>query len=132
MKPVHQTKFGKPDGNCFAACIASILEVSIDDVPHFMGKDWQERWNAFLANFHLGLFCIALPEGTAPPGWSILSGVSPRAKALGEEWLHSVVAFNGVVEHDPHPEGGGVLSTADWIIFQALDPSRAAVARVGD
>jgi hypothetical protein len=30
MTPVYQTKFGKK-GNCFAACIASILERELDD-----------------------------------------------------------------------------------------------------
>lgn len=34
MKPVFQDKFGVPDGNCFASCVASILEVPRDDVPH--------------------------------------------------------------------------------------------------
>lgn len=129
MKPVFQTKFGKPEGNCFAACVASILEASLDDVPHYMGKDWLQQWNAFLAPRNLGLFCLELPEGTAPPGWSILSGLSPRAKALGEDWMHAVVAFNGIVEHDPHPDGGGVLTHVDWIVFQAIDPAKEAAGR---
>ena len=32
MKPVDQTSFGFPGGNCFSACVASILELPIDDV----------------------------------------------------------------------------------------------------
>ena len=35
MKPVYQTVFGKHNGNCMSACIASILELELDDVPNF-------------------------------------------------------------------------------------------------
>ena len=33
MKSVDQTKFGYPEGNCLMACVASILEVGLDDLP---------------------------------------------------------------------------------------------------
>ena len=32
MTPVYQTKHGPPDGNCFAACVASLLDRNIEDV----------------------------------------------------------------------------------------------------
>ncbi len=32
MTPVYQTRSGAPDGNCFAACVASILERKIEEV----------------------------------------------------------------------------------------------------
>ena len=39
MIPVMQTIPHKPDesliGNCYPSCVASLLEVSIDEVPHF-------------------------------------------------------------------------------------------------
>lgn len=49
MQPVKQTINGI-GGNCFPACIASILELSLDDVPHFFrgsaGGNWtQEQWD---------------------------------------------------------------------------------------
>lgn len=45
VKPVDQTTFFSADtrGNCWAACIASILELPITDIPHFVadyGSDW--------------------------------------------------------------------------------------------
>lgn len=40
MKEVFQTKFGLNQGNCLSACIASILEVSIEDVPDFPTTGW--------------------------------------------------------------------------------------------
>jgi hypothetical protein len=41
MKSVDQTTFG-PNGNCFSACVASLLELPIDAVPFFMsaGDGW--------------------------------------------------------------------------------------------
>lgn len=33
MKPAMQTKFGEYEGDCFAACIASLFELPIEDVP---------------------------------------------------------------------------------------------------
>jgi hypothetical protein len=32
MTPVYQTKRGDPDGNCMAACVASLLDKPIEDV----------------------------------------------------------------------------------------------------
>ena len=32
MTPVYQTRHGPPNGNCFAACVASILGKTIEDV----------------------------------------------------------------------------------------------------
>jgi hypothetical protein len=32
MTPVHQTKYSSPDGNCCAACVASLLNRKIEDV----------------------------------------------------------------------------------------------------
>ena len=41
MKPVDQTILTAPGGNCFAACVASILELPLADVPNFCSE---ERW----------------------------------------------------------------------------------------
>lgn len=38
MKCVEQTLYGIGTGNCFSASIASILEISIEDVPNFAGE----------------------------------------------------------------------------------------------
>jgi ABC-type uncharacterized transport system ATPase subunit len=32
MTPVHQTRHGSPNGNCFAACVASLLDRKIENV----------------------------------------------------------------------------------------------------
>lgn len=36
MKPVRQTRFGPEDGNCFEACLASVLDLAdVDQVPRY-------------------------------------------------------------------------------------------------
>ncbi len=39
MKPVFQTRFGR-DGNCYAACLASILEIDLDDAIRLMNAGY--------------------------------------------------------------------------------------------
>lgn len=133
MRPVYQTIFGNKEGNCLAACIASILEVDIDRVPNFHGKDWAQQWCEWLRPHGLFMWRIDVAEGIViPPGYSILSGQSPRAEALGETWLHATVAFDGETVHDPHPDGGGVLSKSDYLFFQILHPHVALTMEMGD
>lgn len=39
MKPVNQTQFKPPDGDCLSACIASILELPLNKVPNYIAYD---------------------------------------------------------------------------------------------
>ena len=121
MKPVFQDKFGKPDGNCFAACVASILE--LDYIPDINGND--DRWwfavNEFLQPF--GLFYLEFkvnhPDGELTldmiPGFVILVGPGPRGIN------HAVVGLNGKIIHDPHPDGGGI-DVENCGMFVAINP----------
>lgn len=44
MIPVDQTTFGNGTGNCFQACLASILELKLDEVPNFCVKYGDDTW----------------------------------------------------------------------------------------
>jgi hypothetical protein len=57
MTPVYQTLFnagtvkGELPGNCLQAAIASLLDMRLDDIPHFMSygdDDWFKRYKEFL------------------------------------------------------------------------------------
>lgn len=117
MKPVDQTIFPtegphSPIGNCFQACVASLLELELDKVPHFMltPDDWYSPFVSWLQD--RGLFCVefkaqvpeayvVMMDGT----WAILTGRSPR----GGDLLHSVIGKWNEKEssfdlvHDPYP-----------------------------
>lgn len=131
MKPVYQTQFkaevGPGAGNCWQACMASLLERGLDDVPNFMEiiddeqrheaeRQWWESQGFALLNVNYG------PEEPVPPCLHIVTGKSPRG-----DWLHSCVAKGGTIVHDPRPEGGG-LDDVQWrTLLVPLNPVKEMV-----
>lgn len=121
MKRVAQTAFGRPDGNCFEACLASILELPLKDVPHFTDENWLYRYNRWLQwHFSLQLF-LASP--------TVLSTLSPDTYTIanGANWRkasHSVVMQGGVLVHDPNPDRGGLTVIESVLVFVAVNPVR--------
>lgn len=68
MKPVHQTNFQRGTGNCFAACLASILEMPLEEVPNFChegsdadGSTWLERTARWLEERGRGFVFLNYP-----------------------------------------------------------------------
>lgn len=115
MKPVMQTKFGDPEGNCFEASIASYLGIPLEDVPVMapMRTDMNVFWATLLEwlQEHHGLCLVRAPsKGTwVPPGvYHLIGGLGPRGLR------HAGVGKGGVLVHDPHPEGGGLLEDSYW------------------
>lgn len=133
MKPVDQTIFGPELGNCFAACVASVLELPLEDVPNFCeGGDhgWFDRLRAWLRPRGLwALTCKlggkpgASDGGWYPEGLHIAGGQSPRHACL-----HAVVARGNEIVHDPHPSRAGVLSFEDSVVIVLLDVIRSGAA----
>jgi len=120
MKPIYQTRFAGPDapvaeqGNCFAACLASILECSLEEVDVLFDESGSEYW---LDVFQKRLSDRGFPYKMlmmAPTNWTvhhlrgvpyIAGGPSPRG-----DWLHSCVYLNGELLHDPVRDGGGLVN----------------------
>ncbi len=121
MKPVYQDRFGGKEGNCMQAAIASILEVPMTEVPHFMlydTDDWWEKYEDWTKQF--GLQPIGIdPNGVwKPKGWHLIIGGSPRG-----EFDHVVVGFAGVAVHDPYPDGNCELTDIKaYEFFVQLEP----------
>ena len=117
MQAIDQTTFGEGLGNCFSACVASILELPIDDVP-FFGADelWWTRFSEWLEARNLYAVCLKHRAGRAPVGYHILSGKSPRG-----EFMHSVVAKGEDIVHDPHPSRANIQDRVDCIIIVPID-----------
>lgn len=99
-----------------AACLASLLEISIEDVPELLPVPgdqihWMEKFENFLEGYGIKAI-VYLPTYRPPRGvYYLIWGVSPRGLP------HSVVGRNGEVIHDPHPEGGGLASVDELVIF---------------
>lgn len=108
MKPVFQTILCPPRGNCFAACIASIFEVSLADVPRFEGENWCDNWRTWLrrSNIDMLVFDVREENDEFTQEWNdywtrqlVIAGVqSPRF-----DCLHAVVMRQGRIVHDPWP-----------------------------
>lgn len=128
MKPVNQTRFGK-EGNCFCACIASILECPIEIVDFKMGENWIVDTQAILGRHGFMFIGVNILKGHCivplPDPYCIFTGRSPRDASM----LHSVVgklvhfqekeiemvAYRTV--HDPHPDKTGIVGEPEEIGF---------------
>jgi hypothetical protein len=135
MKPVMQTKFTDPEqtvhGNCQAACVASLLDLPLSAVPAFedMGDEWFGVLYEFLRKHgydyagtkytgpsHNQFWWEFLLESSPGiDGYFIVGGKSPRA------WVtrgHAVIYKDGVLVHDPHPSGAGLLVVEDVMMIE--------------
>lgn len=133
MKPVLQTRFvaadttlaeidalpGEQRGNCLQAAVASLFELALDDVPHFVAEDdWWGCFEGWLARRNL--LPVWISEGHQIP-WGIdylATGTSPRGA-----FKHVVIERNGELVHDPHPSGAGLLEREGIYYFVVRDPS---------
>lgn len=138
MRPVDQTVFGFPNGNCFEACVASILEIPLESCKIFLeGVDpssendikTKDHWWLVTQRWLRGhryepIYLLAKElNGLVPQGWSIISGKGPR------ELDHSTVGFNGRITHDPHPSRAGLLEVRDYICLIPLTPNEGGRPR---
>lgn len=144
MIPITQTKFGDPEGpaedvgNCWAACIASTLEIPLEDVPDGLRTETKEEaWDTyqrFLATFNLRAVSLDATEQT--PEWidhwinsfgdTILQiiGDSPRGP-----WAHGVIYQKGRLLHDPHPDRTDVKKITYVEFWVVIDPSKPSGRR---
>lgn len=127
MQPIDQTKFGAGKGNCWSACIASILEVPLDIVPNFCvdcGDDWWEQtqqWIEQNSQYSFIEMNITPAASLALFGSSywIASGKSPRAGQRGT-LQHAVVYCGAELAHDPHPDATGLNGSPTSAAFFTL------------
>lgn len=144
MTPHKQTILDDHNGDCFRTCVAAILDLPIEQVPHFlaMGKgSVTEPFREWLKQ--RGLDCVHLCLGswdvvkrTYFDNWGrhvIVSGRSPRLRADGGAKQHAVIGkcagYGLELVHDPHPDNtfldtdtamftqGGVPYSPFWIWF---------------
>lgn len=122
MIPITQSKLHNPprsNGNCLAAALASILEISLEDVPEFENMsdgEWYPRLRKWLRL--LGYHLLCWEEEIYPPTFFIAHGPSPRG-----DWEHSVVYKGRRMVHDPHPSREGLEKiTSVWALLP-IDPA---------
>lgn len=127
MKPVVQTRFGRPGGNCWAASIASILELPLEAVdwsPDMtpdeiepppggcVSQEWIDRQQRKL--IELGYWMVRQPWA---PNLTLPAGVHYLALGITDTGVgHVCVYLEGAIVHDPNPKAPGLV-TVDEIAF---------------
>ena len=151
MIPVSQTKRGGPDvppeerGDCFDACLASVLEVGIEEtyVPHV--EEWWTAAQETAERHGHRIVYYALPhshsgreigEWLGPIYW--LAGIPSLNLGLdanGEPVMHVVVMRGTELAHDPslgerHPLGevGEDFRVNDVMFLVPLEPRSTLAA----
>lgn len=121
MTPTKQTIIGSK-GNCFQACIATILDLDLSDVPDLNAYEENGEWmgvlNEWLAARKLAYFEAEIPFGEIDAFFEdkdfyhIIIGPTKQ----GGKIHHAVVARKGKVVFDPMP-GGLELARRDRLRF---------------
>jgi hypothetical protein len=154
VKPVTQTTFWDADappsqqrGNCLTAVVASLLELTIDQVPDFVQDhvdhmdedenagewDWWTRLHRFIVEQGRQVHYLSPVENPtwegSPENWFpvpepgehyTVSGISPRDPSIH----HIVIYRDGVMVHDPHPDRTGLTEIDDsyhWTLREVRD-----------
>lgn len=95
-----------------AACVASILEITLEEIPDIRGDDQYGLLCLWLAGRGYGIVDIAFKPRIKPKdgtlvawgqGYYIGGGKSPRG-----DFDHAVVMCSGGIVHDPHPSRAGI------------------------
>lgn len=147
MIPIDQTLFGDGSdgtepGNCFAACIASLLEVPLSKVPNFCANPEDSWWRGLQSWLRdRGLYAVDMTWGEGDEKhipeavWSTeYVGVGALLIATGPAsrgHLHAVVVrateTGPELLHDPHPSREGLLGVSCLTLLVPLDPSRCFI-----
>jgi len=138
---VDQTIFGDKQGNCNAACIATILDLPLSEVPNFPviipeGQDWQAAQNAWLANYGVVIFTVILKDDGKLPFMNaltdgipcLISGKSPRGNfdhaVVGNYKLDAELGHSLEYIHDPHPSHKYLAKAKSVDFFIIINPAK--------
>jgi hypothetical protein len=123
----YQSEFGNTRGNCLQACLATVLDLPLEAVPHFAteGSEWFNTLNRWLnKNHNMGaIYCSPLNPGTlevmaTSDGRYLVGGKAENGNP------HVVVYHQGKLWHDPMPGGEGLKEEEGIIVlFSLLKPT---------
>lgn len=127
MKPVDQMDTRLGFGDCFRACVASIFEFPIEEMPNFwdhtqdarvfwkMVNDWMRE------RLGMGCFPVKLTEEHEYMLKDVMCVALGKQRRSDED--HAVVWRNELI-HDPHPSRDGIINHPDtYALFISIDPA---------
>ena len=135
MKPVMQKSLGLGHGDCLHACLASILECDLADIPNLSAEtktlaDQIANEDAFLRSRGVrAIRCLLTGSYESGDvfflfdGYGIAWGKSPRSHM---QHCVVVVSDDGMlrIAHDPHPGGLGIegeFTVVSWIVCKTVN-----------
>ena len=121
MVPVEQSILAPPFGDCMRACVASILERSLDEVPNPHGDNWWDEWNLWVGQFGLSFMNFPLDPSSdwRPPGYWI-------GAVRCADQMHAVVMEGADMVWNPDPRrAAGVGQPEEATVLVPLDPKVA-------
>lgn len=100
MIPVKQTITSSASGDCWRACMASILELPIEILPNDHSDAWFLNWKQYLKQFGLGISYYGNPK--KDPMWADHHWIASVKSLNYKNTYHAIVMHEGgVVAHDP-------------------------------
>jgi len=133
MIPVDQTICNFKNGDCFSACVASILELPIIEIPNFM-QDGENKFDYHVEQFEkdFGIASVDFDYTNHKEALQdfvllmknrhlVATGPSPRNKKKN----HAVLWYNDKMAHDPHPDKTGLLEYPElFTIMMVVDAKK--------
>ncbi|MBM0124573.1 hypothetical protein [Pimelobacter simplex] len=117
-------------GNCVSACVASILNRPLDEVPHFAeegrllgdtlddgentasGIAWWAMMLGYMAAAGYSPVQLAHVDQAEPGEYLFVAGLSPRGV------MHQVIYRDGLLWHDPHPSRDGLVDVREVLAWR--------------
>ena len=137
MKPCNQSIVDKEDGDCTRACVATVLGLELDAIPHFVryGSGWFKVLWSLLRALDYEFYGTGFPKGEKYPKGHILKEslnidgfviASVPSKTFTEVGHSVVMNLNGLIVHDPNPnklwEGINVLESGELTHWLMIGP----------
>lgn len=124
MKPVRQTRFNNGYGNCFNACVATLLDLPIEKVDVIWNEEnWLKQLDEIIHPLGYCFIAWCWDKDSQPWHWvgncyMIATGDGPRGCRHSVIVHHYIDPDDGkhcVVNHwDPHPDEK-YLTTIDYV-----------------
>lgn len=116
MIPHIQTNTSPVDGNCWQTCVASVLDLPAEDVPHFVG--WEvhhdlDYWKESAYWLHYRGYELNVSDNHLYNGEYYIA-IGPTVRGT----THVCVYQNGELAHDPHPSGVGLIGEESLITIR--------------
>lgn len=133
MVEVKQKRHKEEVGDCFQACLASILNLNLDEIPLATTRERKtpSGWFWYLRRLEKeylkdkGFYLCVLPieieyngkDAWSPPGYAIMT-----ITAKGGNRFHCVVVKDGIEVWDPAPIKQNLPVKSNYTVIIPLDP----------